>query len=375
MTGPERKKITRRLLAWYGKNRRDLPWRKTRDPYAIWVSEIMLQQTRVDTAIPYYRRFMKRYPTVHRLARASRDEVLKAWENMGYYSRARHLHEAAGILVRDHGGKLPSTAEGLISLPGVGPYTAGAVLSIAFEKPVPAVDGNVRRVLSRLLALRQSPGEPSIQKKIEKSVQSLIPEDRPGQFNEALMELGATVCLPRQPDCGQCPLAELCLARIRGLQDVIPVVPKRAVLPHRDVTAGIIRKNGRVLVVRRLEQGLLGGLWKFPGGQRENGRSLQQNLRRSVSRELGVEVAVGPRLLSVDHGYSHFRVTLHAFDCRVLKGKPRAKECAGWAWASPEELNRFTFSKADREIARVILESMFEKTARKGYRERRRSTP
>jgi A/G-specific adenine glycosylase len=367
--------ITRRLLDWYGKNRRDLPWRKTRDPYAIWVSEIMLQQTQVDTVIPYYRRFMRRYPTVRRLARASRDEVLKAWENMGYYSRARHLHEAAVILARDHAGKLPETSEGLRSLPGIGSYTAGAVLSIAFDKPVPAVDGNVRRVMSRLLALRKPLRDASVQKKIERAVEALIPKDRPGQFNQALMDLGATVCLPRNPDCGRCPLAGVCLARIRGLQNSIPAVPKRAALPHRDVTAAIIRKNGRVLVVRRPEKGLLGGLWKFPGGQRENGKSLRQSLRQSMLRELGMEVAVGPRLLSVDHGYSHFLVTLHAFDCRHLKGSPENRDCAGWAWAPIGKLGDLAFSKADREIARGILESMSEKTAGKGNRKQRRGTP
>ncbi len=364
MTGFDRMKITRRLLAWYRKNRRDLPWRRTRDPYAIWVSEIMLQQTRVDAVIPYYRRFMKRYPTVGRLARAPRDEVLKAWENMGYYSRARHLHEAAEIVCRDHGGKIPATPEGLLSLPGIGAYTAGAVLSIAFGKPATAVDGNVRRVLSRLLALRKPVREPSVQRRIERAVRTLIPKDRPGQFNQALMELGATVCFTRKPDCGRCPLAEFCLARFRGLQNEIPVATKRAELPHRDMTAGILLKNGRVLVVRRPEKGLLGGLWKFPGGVRKDGQSLQRSLRQGVLAELGIEVAVGPRLLSVEHAYTHFRTTLHAFECRHLKGKPRALGCTGWSWVTPEGLEGLAFSKADRLLIRSCLRGSIEKTKR-----------
>jgi A/G-specific adenine glycosylase len=356
MTGPDMKNITRRLLAWYDKNHRDLPWRKTRDPYAIWVSEIMLQQTQVDTVIPYFRRFMKRYPAIRHLARASRDDVLKAWENMGYYARARHLHEAARRLVQDHGGKLPATPEGLLSLPGIGAYTAGAILSIAFGKPVPAVDGNVRRVMSRLLAIRKPLREPSVQKKIEKTAQALMPADRPGQFNQAIMDLGATVCLPRKPACGRCPLAGSCLARIRGLQNDIPPVPKRAALPHRDVTAGIIRKNGRVLVVRRPDKGLLGGLWKFPGGTRQDGLSLQQGLRQSILGELGIEVAVGRQLLSVDHGFTHFLVTLHAFSCRHLKGRPKALDCDGWSWLPVDRLKNLAFSKADR----VLIRSLFD---------------
>lgn len=364
MIGLDRMNITRRLLAWYGKNRRDLPWRKTRDPYAIWVSEIMLQQTRVDTVVPYYRRFMKRYPTVGRLARAPRDEVLKAWENMGYYSRARHLHEGAGVVVREHGGRIPATLEGLLSLPGIGSYTAGAVLSIAFGKPATAVDGNVRRVLSRLLALRKPLRRLSVQRRIESAARKMMPEDRPGQFNQALMDLGATVCIPRKPACDDCPLTEFCLARIRGIQDDIPVTSKRAALPHREMTAGILRKKGRVLVVRRPEKGLLGGLWKFPGGLRKDGESLQRSLRRGVLAELGIEIDVGPRLLSVEHAYTHFRMTLHAFECRHLKGTPGALGCAGWSWVPLEGLEGLAFSKADRLIIRSCLRGSTEKTKR-----------
>ncbi|MBP1720803.1 MAG: A/G-specific adenine glycosylase [Deltaproteobacteria bacterium] len=357
MTGPETRNITRRLLAWYDKNSRDLPWRKTHDPYAIWVSEIMLQQTQVDTVIPYFRRFLKRFPTIQRLARASREGVLKSWENLGYYARARHLHEAAGQVVDIHGGELPATPEGLLSLPGIGVYTAGAILSIAFEKPVPAIDGNVRRVMSRLMALRKPLREPSVQKKIEKAAQALLPQDRPGQFNQALMDLGATVCLPRNPACGRCPLTGACLARSRGLQNDIPPVPKRATLPHRDMTAGIIRKNGRVLVVRRPEKGLLGGLWKFPGGRREDGLSLQRGLRQSIHGEVGIDVAVGRKLLSVEHGFTHFLVTLHVYSCRHLKGRPKALGCAEWAWAPVERLGNLAFSKADRVIIRALFET------------------
>ncbi len=361
MTGPDTRAVTRRLLAWYDKNRRDLPWRKTRDPYAIWVAEIMLQQTQVDTVIPYFNRFLKRFPTLRSLARASRDDVLKSWENLGYYARARNLHEAAGQVLADHGGELPSTPGGLLSLPGIGEYTAGAILSIAFEKPVPAVDGNVRRVLSRLLALRKPLREPAVQKKIEKAVQAMMPQDRPGHFNQAMMDLGATVCLPRNPVCEKCPVAKVCLARTMGLQNTIPSVSKRAALPHRDVTAAILRKNGRVLVVRRPEKGLLGGLWKFPGGKREEGLSLQQCLRRSVMGELGIEIAVGRKLLSVEHGFTHFLVTLHAYACGHLKGRPKALGCAGWFWAPIDGLEDLAFSKADRVIIRSLFET-HEKT-------------
>lgn len=364
MTGPETRAITRRLLAWYDKNRRDLPWRKTRDPYAIWVAEIMLQQTQVDTVIPYFNRFLKRFPTPRSLARASRDDVLKSWENLGYYARARNLHEAAGQVLEDFGGELPATFEGLRSLPGIGKYTAGAILSIAFEKPVPAIDGNVRRVMTRLMALRKPLREPAVQKKIEKAVQALMPRDRPGQFNQAMMDLGATVCLPRNPACEKCPLANACLARTRGLQNTIPSITKRAALPHRDMTAAIIQKNSRVLVVRRPEKGLLGGLWKFPGGRREEGLSLQQSLSRSVLGELGIEIAVGRKLLSVEHGFTHFLVTLHAYACGYLKGRPKALGCAGWSWTPIEGFKDLAFSKADR----VIIRSLFEAKKKKAQR-------
>ena len=364
MSGPDKKRLARRLLAWYDRNRRDLPWRGSPDPYRVWVSEIMLQQTQVDTVIPYYRRFLERFPTVRSLAGAALDDVLKAWENLGYYARARNLHAAAREIEKKFDGRLPESREKLLSLPGIGPYTAGALLSIAFDRPEPCVDGNIRRVLSRLFALQTPLREAATLGRIGKIAAALVPARRPGHYNQALMDLGAAVCLPRKPACGLCPVAEICGARSKNLQDRIPVTPKGPPVPHRDAAAGIVLDEGRVLVVRRPERGLLGGLWKFPGGERAGEESLQAALRRATLEETGLPVRVGKKLFTVDHGYSHFRVTFHVFRCAPVEGKPGTSGRGQSIWASPEEIGRLALSRADREIARNAS-IMDRKTPRK----------
>lgn len=347
--------ITKRLLAWYRKHKRPLPWRETSDPYRIWVSEIMLQQTRVETVIPYYKNLLEKFPTIRALAQASADEVLKSWENMGYYARARHLHEAARKMVERFGGTLPDSPKEILSLPGIGEYTAGSILSIAFGKPVPAIDGNAKRVLCRLAAIRKDPNEPSVKRQLHEFAENLIPAEAPGDFNQAVMDLGATICTPGQPLCSSCPLADLCVARSKKLENVLPFREKANPLPHRTATAGILRnRRGEILLVQRPKKGLLGGLWKFPGGEKKSGESLKACLMRCLAEELGIEAAVREELISVDHGYSHFLITVHAFDCRLLKGKPRALGCADFRWLSPVDFSLLAFSKADREIMRVF---------------------
>lgn len=342
-------------MAWYDRHQRDLPWRHSADPYRIWVSEIMLQQTQVDTVIPYFKRFIKKYPQVDRLARAPLDDVLKLWENLGYYSRARHLHAAAKKIVQDFNSCLPDTYEGLLSLPGIGPYTAGAILSIAFDKPIPAVDGNVIRVISRLFCLNKPLPVVTLKKKIQEIVIELLPQTRPGHFNQAFMDLGAGICVPMKPDCRKCPLNGICKARKRNIQDKISIKSKRANIPHKDFTAGIIRKNDCVLLVKRPPKGLLGGLWKFPGNASEAQESLQVSLSKSIRQELGISVKIGQKLMAVGHRYTHFQVTLHAFQCNSLKGRPRALGCAEWLWVPLDRLPEFAFSKADRQVMRSIL--------------------
>ncbi len=347
--------IVRRLLTWYERHQRDLPWRRTDDPYSIWIAEVMLQQTQVDTVIPYYEHFLERFPTIQTLAEASLDEVLKIWEGMGYYARARNLHAAAKAVVEQFGGHIPDTWDELLSLPGIGPYTAGAILSIAFGQPVPAVDGNTRRVLSRLFAIESPVDHPPTQRQVRELAGELVPAGDPGRFNQALMDLGANICTPQKPACRLCPVSDFCEAFKQGLHEMLPVTRKRGPIPHYDVTAAVIWDgDGRLLIAQRPPDGLLGGLWEFPGGKQEPGESLEACLRREIREELGIEISVGERIVSVDHAYTHFRITLHAFHCTHEAGEPRALGCAGWRWVRPDELDQFAFPKVDREVIRML---------------------
>jgi A/G-specific adenine glycosylase len=347
--------ITNSLLAWYDKHRRILPWRGAPDPYRVWISEIMLQQTQVDTVIPYYHRFLERFPTVEALAAASVDEVLKTWENLGYYARARHLHRAAQVIVEKYNGVIPDAWEAIIALPGIGDYTAGAILSIAFEQPLPAVDGNVRRVLSRLFAIREPLNEPNTQKALHGLAVSIIPKKAPGSFNQALMDLGAGICTPKSPVCADCPLRRLCKARQGGLQDRLPVSEKKPLPPHKRVTAAVIRnRQGQMLIVQRPVRGLLASLWKLPGGIVKIGEMLEEGLQRTVREELGIRIRVGDMVASVNHAYTHFRITLHAFRCTRRSGQPHALACQDWRWAFPDDLEELAFSKADRTVISAL---------------------
>jgi len=350
-----RKIFSRRLLIWYGRQKRQLPWRQTGDPYRIWISEIMLQQTQVDTVIPYYHRFLKAFPDVRALARAPLEDVLKAWENLGYYSRARNLHAAAKMIAREFNGQIPDTVEEIRKLPGIGPYSAGAILSIAYGKPLPAVDGNVRRILSRLFALRKPVHDAREQKELFELALSLVPEKHAGDFNQALMDLGATVCKPKNPDCPACPVAKLCLACQTGLQDVLPLTRKTPRIPHRQAAAAAIRNSeGKLLVVRRPATGLLASLWKLPGGFVADGEKPKTELIHCVKEELGISIRAGEKLATVDHTYTHFKLTLSAWECTLWKGNPEALACQAWRWASEPDLKKLPMSRVDRMILAAI---------------------
>ena len=253
------------LLAWYVGNKRDLPWRGEPDPYKVWVSEIMLQQTRVAAVMPYYLAWMEALPTVEALAAAEEEKLMKLWQGLGYYSRARNLQRAARMIVEKFGGRFPETYPELLSLPGVGDYTAGAVASIAFGRPVPAVDGNVLRVAARVADIREDVMDPRVRKSIRALMAAAIPEDRPGEFNQALMDLGAGVCLPNgAPECGRCPLAELCEANRLGIQEQLPLRRRKASRRVEELTVYLLVRQGRVALRRRGPEGLLAGLWEFP---------------------------------------------------------------------------------------------------------------
>jgi A/G-specific adenine glycosylase len=347
--------LTDNLLTWYGRVRRDLPWRRTRDPYHIWVAEVMLQQTQVVTVMPYYERFLARFPTVEALAAASLDGVLKLWEGLGYYARARHLHAAARKVVAEFDGRVPDAMDDLLSLPGVGRYTAGAILSMAYGQDVPALDGNVRRVLSRLFAVEEDVTRGAGQRRLWALAEGLLLPGQAGDLNQALMDLGATVCTPQSPMCDSCPLAEDCQAHELGREEQFPIRRQRRSLPHYEVAAGVVwNGEGCFLIAQRPLDGMLGGLWEFPGGTREEGESLQDCLRRELVEELDIEVTVGDLLTVVQHAYTHFRITMHAFHCQLLNGQPRALGCIDWRWISLDDVARFAFSAADHQIIAAL---------------------
>ena len=345
------------LLGWGTGRRSHLPWRGETDPYRIWVSEIMLQQTRTETATPYYRRFLERFPTVHALAAAPLDDVLRLWEGLGYYSRARTLHAAARLVMERHSGLLPHAPAELRALPGIGDYTAGAIASLAFGLAEPALDGNGRRVLIRLTAMEGDPASPPIQRQLWDLARRLLPPDQPGAFNVALMDLGATVCTPRRPDCPACPWAPHCQALAQGKQEALPHKAPSPDLPHYDMVAGLICQDGLVLVAQRPAPGLLGGLWALPGGRRQQDETLRDGLVRVVREGLAVEIETGEPFAAVQHAYTHFRITLHGFRCRYLSGEPEPLAYTACRWATPQDLALLGFSVTDRRLLRLALAS------------------
>jgi len=344
-----------RLLTWFGRYARELPWRDNPTPYQVWVSEVMLQQTQVETVRSYYRPFLDRFPTVKALAAAPQEDVLKLWEGLGYYSRARSLHKAAQVIVETHHGELPIDVTALRHLPGIGPYTAGAIASIAFGIPAPAVDGNVRRVMARMLAMPT----PS-QAVLTDAVGLWMPDDAAGPFTEALMELGATICSPRSPRCLLCPWQTLCRARELGQQETYPAPKPRKAIPHYDVAAAVTLRNmpnkagAEVLVAQRRQDDMLGGLWEFPGGKREAAESVPEALHRELREEMGIEIEVGETLTTIKHAYTHFRITLYAFICALRHGEPRCIECQDFKWASLAEVQALPMAVTDRKIAEAL---------------------
>ena len=347
--------LARALLTWYAANRRDLPWRRTEDPYRIWVSEIMLQQTQVATVVPYYERFLARFPTVCALAEAPLDELLALWQGLGYYSRARNLHAAASIVCAEHGGQVPSERGALLSLPGIGEYTAGAILSIAYHADAPAVDGNVTRVLCRLFDYAQDPAKLAGRKALRAYATALIPSGHAGELNQAMMELGATLCVAKVPDCVRCPVASLCLARERGTQAQRPLPRARPAIPRRQFAVALVIREGRVLIVRRVPRGLLGGMWELPGGIVAADGERETALSRLLLSRLQVHTTVGEHVATIQHAYTHFSLTAHVYRC-ALEGKlvPTGGTWDSHHWLAYQETERFGLTGVTTKILAIV---------------------
>jgi A/G-specific adenine glycosylase len=345
------------LLRWYARNKRSLPWRDRQpaDAYAVWVSEIMLQQTRVEAVIPYYEKWMILFPTVHSLANASEHDVLNAWEGLGYYSRARNLHKAAKIVAELYGGELPHDLEALSKLPGIGRYTLGAIASISFGMDVPALDGNIKRVYARLFDLAEPVDTPKGEKLLWDLAETQLPRQQAGDYNQALMDLGATICIPKNPRCLICPLMKICEARQNGTQHLRPVKSPKKAVPHHIHAAGVILKDGSVLLARRPSEGLLGGMWEFPNGRvtedpleglagaLKTGYNLRlRKSRRSPKNQEALAV--------VEHGYTHFSVSTYVYRCELAS----MPESENLKWILLNDLDDYPMGRIDRQIADLL---------------------
>lgn len=350
-----RRHLQKKILQWYLANRRQLPWRATTDPYAIWVSEVMLQQTQTVKVLEYYDNFLRRFPTFAALAQAQQDDVLKAWEGLGYYSRARNMHRAAQEVVLTHSGTLPHEYDKLLAITGIGPYTAAAIASIAFNRDNAVLDGNVERVLSRIFLIPLPPKDASAKKLFQHLANVFLLKGQAKDWNQALMELGATVCSPQKQNCGSCPAQRHC----RGYNELekpeqLPVRVAAKPRPHHHLAVGLIWKGAKLLIDQRAENGLLGGLWEFPGGEILPGETPEIALCRNLREALAVEIEVENFFTHITHGFTHFSVTLHVYHGRYRSGKPRARDGQKWRWASLHELEQFAFPTAYRKIISAL---------------------
>ncbi len=355
----EKMAVRKALVSWFSANQRVLPWRKTKDPYHIWVSEIMLQQTQVVTVISYYKRFLTQFPDIFHLAAADVQDVLKCWEGLGYYARARNLHIAARRLVAHEQGRVPSEWAHFRQLPGVGDYIAAAVLSIAFEKPHPMVDGNVKRVFSRLFEINTPVNRSASYKAFQAVAGVMLDRKAPGNFNQAVMELGALVCKPRNPKCEVCPVSNWCRAFANDRISKYPVRIKKTRVPEYRMTIGVIAKDRKFLIVQRPYEGMLGGLWEFPGGARHSGESASSACARNIEQTVGLAVTIDSRLTRIRHAYTHFKIIADVFLCRYNDGRVRRNGPIAHRWVLPKALSRYPFPGSHHKFIPSLLE-MYE---------------
>jgi A/G-specific adenine glycosylase len=338
------------LIGWYLTAKRELPWRNTADPYRIWVSEVMLQQTQVSTVVPYYEKFIQRFENLNRLAQADLHDVLKLWEGLGYYARARNLHRAAGIILNEHHGVIPREWQEFRRLPGVGDYIGAAVLSLAFGKPYPVVDGNVKRVLARLLIIKEPVNTSTAAKSFRKTADTLLDKDHPAAFNQAMMELGAVVCKPRGPQCDRCPVDNRCRAHLAGKVLDYPKKMQKRRPPVYRIAAGVVFNNGRVLITRRKPEGLLGGLWEFPGGKIGNGEKPADACIREIKEEVNLDIVIDAHLAQVNHAYTHFKTVMDVFCSTYVSGQVKLNGPVDYRWINLQDLADYPFPKANHKF-------------------------
>ena len=347
--------LQKALGSWYDQTKRDLPWRNTSDPYAIWISEVMLQQTRVQTVIPYYLRFMKQFPDAKHLAAAYLQTVYKLWEGLGYYSRARHLHQAASIIATEFDNRLPDDPALLLNLPGIGSYIAAAILSIAFDRPHAVVDGNVKRVIARLLLIEDPVNKSSSHARFQSAADQLLDRHNPARHNQAMMELGALVCTPRNPQCNNCPVALFCEAFKKQLSNKFPYRIKRPPIPEQHWAAGVIVKNGHILLTQRPPQGLLAGFWEFPCTPLTLDDDPSETCIRNIQSATGLQTVMQQHITTVRHTYTHFKLRMDVYLCQWEKGHVHAANTNGFQWVPFDQTDRLPLHKAVHKALPAIL--------------------
>ena len=344
------KNISHHIISWYNGNKRLLPFRDTKDPYKIWLSEVMLQQTKVSTVLPYYEKWIIKYPTIKSLYNANLDTLLKLWEGLGYYSRCNNFYKSIKIICDYHNGKIPSDKTTFLSLPGVGDYTASAVLSIAFNKPYPVIDGNVKRVLSRMLGIRRITNYNK--KRMVKFLKSIIHNKNPGDFNQGMMEIGSLICKPLNPCCHKCPLNNYCYSFKKGTPENYPLKVKPKPKPHYKVVVAIIWNNKKFYIQKRNYNKMLGGLWEFPGGKIEDAENAEAGLIRKIYEECGVSIIILKKAGSIKHAYSHYRLTLHCYFCKLTNHT--LKENLKRKWISIKQIKNYSFPKANHKLFQLL---------------------
>lgn len=350
------KEFRKNLITWYQAHQRVLPWRKNKDPYRIWVSEVMLQQTQVKTVIPYYLNFLEKWPDIAALANANSHDLMKAWEGLGYYSRVHNLHKAARIVHQQLNNIIPTDPKAFKALPGVGDYIMSAVLSIAHNNPLAVVDGNVKRVIGRLECLDAPINQASALKIFKSHADTLLETTQSGTYNQALMELGALICLPKSPKCDQCPVAQHCSALKTNTVKEFPTRLKSKSRPTYRIAVGVIEKDNKLLITQRKKGALLGGMWEFPGGKIEKGETAEEACIREIREEVNLEIKVLKKLTAIQHEYSHFKIKMDIFICQYISGNVQLCGPTNYNWIGPDEISSYPFPGANHKFFPALLE-------------------